>query len=69
MIEAVNPINATGRPAAQQCPGLLKKRVSPHVLRHTCAMIARDMAAERCRAAVLPERCKICRFKRGFREQ
>src|SRR5271169_1412109 len=25
--------------AAQQCPGLLKKRVSPHVLRHTCAMI------------------------------
>ncbi len=25
--------------AAQQHPGLLKKRVSPHVLRHTCAMI------------------------------
>jgi len=25
--------------AAQHCPGLLKKRVSPHVLRHTCAMI------------------------------
>jgi integrase/recombinase XerD len=25
--------------AAQQCPSLLKKRVSPHVLRHTCAMI------------------------------
>ena len=25
--------------AAQQCPGLLKKRVSPHVLRHACAMI------------------------------
>jgi site-specific recombinase XerD len=25
--------------AARQCPGLLKKRVSPHVLRHTCAMI------------------------------
>lgn len=25
--------------AAQKCPGLQKKRVSPHVLRHTCAMI------------------------------
>jgi site-specific recombinase XerC len=25
--------------AAHKCPGLLKKRVSPHVLRHTCAMI------------------------------
>jgi site-specific recombinase XerD len=25
--------------AARQYPGLLKKRVSPHVLRHTCAMI------------------------------
>jgi site-specific recombinase XerD len=25
--------------AAQQQPGLLKKRISPHVLRHTCAMI------------------------------
>jgi integrase/recombinase XerD len=25
--------------AAQRCPGLLNKRVSPHVLRHTCAMI------------------------------
>lgn len=25
--------------AAQKCPGLLKKRISPHVLRHTCAMI------------------------------
>ena len=25
--------------AAQRCPGLLTKRVSPHVLRHTCAMI------------------------------
>lgn len=25
--------------AAQQHPGLAKKRVSPHVLRHTCAMI------------------------------
>jgi integrase/recombinase XerD len=25
--------------AAQKCAGLLKKRVSPHVLRHTCAMI------------------------------
>ena len=25
--------------AARQCPSLLKKRVSPHVLRHTCAMI------------------------------
>ncbi len=25
--------------SAQKCPGLLKKRVSPHVLRHTCAMI------------------------------
>lgn len=26
--------------AARNCPSLLKKRVSPHVLRHTCAMIA-----------------------------
>jgi site-specific recombinase XerD len=25
--------------AAQRCPSLLQKRVSPHVLRHTCAMI------------------------------
>jgi len=25
--------------AAQKSPGLQKKRVSPHVLRHTCAMI------------------------------
>lgn len=25
--------------ASQRCPRLLKKRVSPHVLRHTCAMI------------------------------
>lgn len=25
--------------AAQRCPSLLKKRVSPHVLRHTCAMV------------------------------
>ncbi len=25
--------------AGQLCPGLLSKRVSPHVLRHTCAMI------------------------------
>lgn len=25
--------------AARQCPGLLTKQVSPHVLRHTCAMI------------------------------
>ena len=25
--------------AARQCPGLHKKRISPHVLRHTCAMI------------------------------
>ena len=25
--------------AAQEHPGLAKKRVSPHVLRHTCAMI------------------------------
>ena len=25
--------------AGQRCPGLLNKRVSPHVLRHTCAMI------------------------------
>ena len=24
--------------AANQCPSLLKKRISPHVLRHTCAM-------------------------------
>jgi site-specific recombinase XerD len=24
--------------AAQQCPSLKKKRVSPHVLRHTAAM-------------------------------
>ena len=26
-------------PAAERCPSLRKKRVSPHVLRHTCAMI------------------------------
>jgi integrase/recombinase XerD len=25
--------------AAQRCPGLLNKKLSPHVLRHTCAMI------------------------------
>lgn len=25
--------------ASQRCPGLLTKRVSPHVLRHSCAMI------------------------------
>lgn len=25
--------------ASQQCPSLSKKRVSPHVLRHTCAMM------------------------------
>jgi integrase/recombinase XerD len=25
--------------AGRRCPGLLSKRVSPHVLRHTCAMI------------------------------
>jgi site-specific recombinase XerD len=25
--------------AAQRCPGLLSKKLSPHVLRHTCAMI------------------------------
>ena len=25
--------------ASQQCPGLSSKRISPHVLRHTCAMI------------------------------
>jgi site-specific recombinase XerD len=25
--------------ASRQCPGLLSKRISPHVLRHTCAMI------------------------------
>jgi integrase/recombinase XerD len=25
--------------ACQRCPGLLNKRISPHVLRHTCAMI------------------------------
>jgi len=25
--------------ANQQCPGLSRKRISPHVLRHTCAMI------------------------------
>jgi integrase/recombinase XerD len=25
--------------ASPQCPGLLSKRISPHVLRHTCAMI------------------------------
>lgn len=25
--------------ASQQCPGLSRKRISPHVLRHTCAMI------------------------------
>jgi len=27
-----------GRAATSQCPSLSKKRVSPHVLRHTCAM-------------------------------
>jgi len=27
------------RTAAQQCPSLKEKRVSPHVLRHTCAMV------------------------------
>jgi hypothetical protein len=48
-------VNATGEPmsrwgiayilkqhvktAQQQCPELHKKRISPHVLRHTCAMI------------------------------
>jgi len=26
------------RVAAQRCPSLLRKRISPHVLRHTCAM-------------------------------
>jgi site-specific recombinase XerD len=26
------------RAAGRQCPGILQKRVSPHVLRHTCAM-------------------------------
>lgn len=26
------------RTAAQRCPSLLRKRVSPHVLRHTCAL-------------------------------
>jgi site-specific recombinase XerD len=26
--------------ASQRCPSLLEKRVSPHVLRHTCAMVA-----------------------------
>jgi site-specific recombinase XerD len=26
--------------ASQRCPALLQKRVSPHVLRHTCAMVA-----------------------------
>jgi site-specific recombinase XerD len=25
--------------AGQRCPGLLSKKLSPHVLRHTCAMI------------------------------
>jgi site-specific recombinase XerD len=25
--------------AARRCPSLLQKRISPHVLRHTCAMI------------------------------
>jgi site-specific recombinase XerD len=25
--------------AGQRCPGLLNKKISPHVLRHTCAMI------------------------------
>ena len=25
--------------ASQKCPALSKKRISPHVLRHTCAMI------------------------------
>jgi integrase/recombinase XerD len=25
--------------ASQQCPSLMKKKLSPHVLRHTCAMI------------------------------
>ena len=25
--------------AGQRCPGLLSKKISPHVLRHTCAMI------------------------------
>ena len=28
------------RVAAQQCPSLSKKNISPHVLRHTCAMIS-----------------------------
>ena len=28
------------RTAAQRCPSLRDKRVSPHVLRHTCAMLA-----------------------------
>jgi integrase/recombinase XerD len=28
------------RTAARTCPSLVKKRISPHVLRHTCAMIA-----------------------------
>jgi integrase/recombinase XerD len=28
--------------ASQQCPGLLSKRISPHVSRHTCAMIVRQ---------------------------
>ncbi len=27
------------RTAAQQCPSLTQKRISPHVLRHTCAMM------------------------------
>jgi integrase/recombinase XerD len=26
------------RAAAKQCPSLFPKRVSPHVLRHTCAL-------------------------------
>jgi integrase/recombinase XerD len=40
--------------AARQCPGLSTKRVSPHVLRHTCAMLVlqatqdiRDLHARR----------------------
>jgi len=28
------------RTATQRCPSLSKKRVSPHVMRHTCAMIS-----------------------------
>src|SRR5437867_11303652 len=27
------------RTAGQKCPSLLQKQLSPHVLRHTCAMI------------------------------